>query len=320
MKASSNVVWCKISKTVLGRQKDLFMGGLYIPPTYSPYFDDNLFENLEHDVEKFSKLGNIMMLGDFNARTGFASDFVSKEGNDVITNDCSALSREVKQRKNFDENLNSHGKSLLDLCLAFDLNILNGRILGDSLGKATYHGKTDTSVEEYIITDQSLPQSVNYFLVNQPSFLSDHSSICTWMNTSLIVSDPENRDFQHSTLQALPPRFVWSTTSCELHKIALSSPEVKSHLEYFMKNNYACDHENVSTATQELQAILLKAANMSLKLKRIKNKRVKIRTSNKKWFDFECMKARRSLRQLSNPKHRDPCNSFLRKSYHEKRI
>ena len=50
----------------------------------------------------------------------------------------------------------------------------------------------------------------------------------------------------------------------------------------------------------------------------LKNKRVKIRASNKKWFDFECMKARRSLRQLSNQKHRDPCNSFLRKSYHEK--
>ena len=45
---------------------------------------------------------------------------------------------------------------------------------------------------------------------------------------------------------------------------------------------------------------------------------MKIRTSNKIWFDFECMKARRSLRQLSNQKHRDPCNSFLRKSYHEK--
>ena len=318
VKSSLNFVWCKISKTVLGRQKDLFMCGLYIPPMYSPYFDDNLFENLEHDVEKFSKLGNIMMLGDFNARTGLASDFVSKEGNDLITNDCSALSREVKQRKNFDENLNSHGKSLLDLCRTFDLNILNGRTLGDSLGKATYHAKTGTSVVDYIITDQSLLQSVNYFLVNQPSFLSEHSSICTWINTSLIVSDPENRDSQHSTQQALPPRFVWSTDSCELYKIALASPEVKSHLEYFMKNIYACDHETVNTATQDLQAILLKAANMSLKLKRIKNKRVKIRASNKKWFDFECMKARRSLRQLSNQKHRDPCNSFLRKSYHEK--
>ena len=130
---------------------------------------------------------------------------------------------------------------------------------------------------DYIITDQNLLQSVNYFLVNQPSFLSDDSSICTWINTSLIISDPENRDSQHSTLQALPPRFVWSTDFCELYKIALASPEVKSHLEYFMKNIYACDHGNVSTATQDLQVILLKAANMSLELKRIKNKRVKIR-------------------------------------------
>ena len=318
VKSSSNCVWCKISKTILERQKDLFICSLYIPPINSSYFEDNLFENLELDIEKFSKLGNIMMLGDFNARTGLESDLVSKEGNDAITNDCSTLSDDAKLRRNFDEKTNSHGKNLLDLCPTFDLNILNGRTLGDSLGKATYHGRNGISVVDYIITNQSLFQSVNYFVVNQPSFLSDHSSICTWINTSLIISNPENRDSRPPTLRSLPPQFLWSTDSCELYRLAFTSKEVTTLLKSFVETNYAYDHESVNTAAQDLQAILLKAASMSLKMKRVKNKRIKIRASNKKWFDLECMKARKTLRQLSNKKHRDPCNSFLRNLYHEK--
>ena len=47
-----------------------------------------------------------------------------------------------------------------------------------------------------------------------------------------------------------------------------------------MKTNYVYDHESVNTSAQDLQAILLKAASMSLKLKRVKNKRIKIRAFN----------------------------------------
>ena len=40
----------------------------------------------------------------------------------------------------------------------------------------------------------------------------------------------------------------------------------------------------------------------------------KIRNNNKdeKWFDYDCMKARKNLRQLSNQKHSDPWNIPLR--------
>ena len=103
------------------------MCGLYIPPISSPYFDDEIFEIFENHIEKFSRHGNIMILGDLNARTGFESDFVTKDGKKFITNDCSELSFDVDQRNNFDDNVNSHGKRLLDLCRSFDLNKLNGR-------------------------------------------------------------------------------------------------------------------------------------------------------------------------------------------------
>ena len=46
----------------------------------------------------------------------------------------------------------------------------------------------------------------------------------------------------------------------------------------------------------------------------------KIRNNNKdeKWFDYDCMKARKNLRQLSNQKHSDPWNIPLRQHYHER--
>ena len=81
-------------------------------------------------------------------------------------------------------------------------------------------------------------------------------------------------------LRSLPPQFLWSTDSCELYGLALTSQEVTFLLESFMKTNYVYDHESVNTSARDLQVILLKAASMSLKLKRVKNKRIKIRAFN----------------------------------------
>ena len=62
---------------------------LYIPPHNSNYFCPDLFDELENDIEKFSTLGSVLILGDFNSRTGKYSDIVCQEGNTLITNDQS---------------------------------------------------------------------------------------------------------------------------------------------------------------------------------------------------------------------------------------
>ena len=72
-------------------------------------------------------------MGDCNSRAGKHPDSVCQEGNKIITNDFSESSLCATQRKSFDNDLNNHGKRLLEICRSADLRILNGRINGDSL-------------------------------------------------------------------------------------------------------------------------------------------------------------------------------------------
>ena len=102
------------------------MGPLYIPSCNSPYFNVELSEELENDIEIFSSSqGSVLLMGDLNARTGKYSDRVCKEGNNLITNDQSEFSLCPTQRNSFDNELNSHGKLLLEICKSAELRILN---------------------------------------------------------------------------------------------------------------------------------------------------------------------------------------------------
>ena len=108
-------------------------------------------------------------MGDFNSRVGKHPDSVCQEGNKIITNDFSESSLCATQRKSFDNDLNNHGKRLLEICRSADLRILNGRINGDSLGRPTFHGKSGISVIDYSICDQDLLRNITSFMVKEPN-------------------------------------------------------------------------------------------------------------------------------------------------------
>ena len=104
--------------------------GLYIPPSSSKYFDPELFEELEKDVLNFSSQGSILLLGDFNPRTGKYSDSVCHDGSNIIVNDQFESSVSPIRRNIYDNEINNHGKRLLDICKSAELKILNGRVSG----------------------------------------------------------------------------------------------------------------------------------------------------------------------------------------------
>jgi endonuclease/exonuclease/phosphatase (EEP) superfamily protein YafD len=62
---------------VLNAKNDLFVCGVYIPPEKSVYFENEIFDELENDIAQSSSKGNIIILGDFNARTNTLEDFIS---------------------------------------------------------------------------------------------------------------------------------------------------------------------------------------------------------------------------------------------------
>ena len=79
-------------------------------------------------------------MGDFNATTNTANDYVmsSKADNQHIPLPIDNYIDTPLMRNNSDKrSLNNHGKSLIDLCIAGGIRILNGRKLGDMMGNYT---------------------------------------------------------------------------------------------------------------------------------------------------------------------------------------
>ena len=73
-----------------------------------------------------------------------------------------------------DSKLDSRGKELLDFCIGNNLRILNGRILGDSLGNFTCFNVHGQSVVDYVIASEEVLSHVLTFKVSSFNhFLSD---------------------------------------------------------------------------------------------------------------------------------------------------
>ncbi|CAB3994131.1 Hypothetical predicted protein [Paramuricea clavata] len=289
-KQTKNFLWCRIDNTILNSTKNLFICGVYIPPERSSYFDEDIFHNLENDVVYFSKKGNVMLLGDFNARTSKLEDFVSKEGNTFI-NDITETSFEPKTRDNFDSCVNNHGKSLIEICKNCNLRILNGRTLGDSFGKPTFHNKDGTSVVDYIICDQELTQTIKNFVVKPPTYLSDYSQIVTWINKTS-PQNSTNHTTPSSKVYRLPLQFVWDNDAMNSFTACLKSPQSQQKLERLINHHIPTSKDGVNTLASEMEEIILHAARKSLKIKKTKFRNKINNVCNKKWF--ECRLTRMS--------------------------
>ena len=132
---------------------------IYVPsisPHDSPYFDPELFSNIETDIALFHRKGLIVLARDFNARTGKENDFITDESGTFIPGEEIPPPPNLTKRQNFDNIVNDHGKQLLDLCKTCDLRILNGRSKGDTLGKFTFHPINGISTVDYIIVSHDL--------------------------------------------------------------------------------------------------------------------------------------------------------------------
>ena len=128
----NNFLWTKLDKTFLHIEKDIFLCAVYIPPRDSPYFNPDIFDELQNDITKFSSKGFGLLEGDFNARTGCAQDFIDIDQCIHIPGDNFSPKHDLRRRKNYDHQINDHGQSLLEICKMCDLRIVNGRTTWDS--------------------------------------------------------------------------------------------------------------------------------------------------------------------------------------------
>jgi len=135
---SDNVSLCKQStdgtRLWLQFQRSRAAPFLYAPPKGSPYVDEGLFDNIVAEVGMIQDLGgNILLAGDFNAKTSAADDYVDYRYFADHMLDMLSLGNDfpkvLPERQNSDKGgLKGWHNEFLDLCRSSGLFILNGRI------------------------------------------------------------------------------------------------------------------------------------------------------------------------------------------------
>ena len=136
------LVWIRLDKTVFNLKDHIMVSAVYLPSEgfkqiYKKYEND-IFDMEESSLTKYSKEYDILMLGDFNSRTGVLDDHIAYD--DFCNTSSNMQSKYTKlytNRSNCDLKANKFGKNLLNLCETPQLRKLNGRTHGDSLGNLT---------------------------------------------------------------------------------------------------------------------------------------------------------------------------------------
>ena len=177
----------------------------------------NTLESLLNFVAN-NKLGKILLLGDFNARTSnYNHDACPEElGTNFEALASSAPPESLRASK--DRNLNKRGKLFLDFIASTNLTILNGSVAGDILGELTsvnYHG---SSVVDYTCSSHDLLKHIISFKVGELTMFSDHKPCyCTIRIKYEFLMGEDLLD----SLEDAPPRFNWDHNNPLIGKIFL---------------------------------------------------------------------------------------------------
>ena len=147
-------------------------------------------------ISMFSSKGNVIVIGDFNARTSDKDDFIT---NDVIQND---ILREVSEiltyetdtvlptRVNPDKTVNEYGRKLLSLCKSSGLRILNGRHNHGLDRDYTFMGARGLSVVDYCISTPNVFHLIEKFIISNFTTFSDHAPLHLQFKTKKRELDP----------------------------------------------------------------------------------------------------------------------------------
>jgi exonuclease III len=223
-------LWIKLDRDYFGLERDLFIATVYIAPANSPIStkrDFDPFDVLKSDIMRYSQMGDVMLAGDFNARTGRISDCpIWNESderhcplNDVYEPGMMFEKLGIpKSRCSMDSTVNGFGKSLLDLCTATNLCILNGRTLGDMRGRLSSYSYQGSSVVDYTIISPILYDKVVSFQICPLSPLSDHCqiSVCLRVENSVATG---NQTTKHN-IRRQPTRYYGIQNLREIFKMS----------------------------------------------------------------------------------------------------
>ena len=216
---NEDVIWVRLGKGDTGGARDVYIGTCYLNPSHAKNTDRKI-ARLAEDVVSLQERGDVMLLGDLNARTGNLEDTITPDESDELFE--LYLEHPPLKRNSQDSTVNSRGNELLDMCKSFDLNIINGRKTGDLFGNYTCFKWSGSSVVDYLVVSSSVSRGIPLFRVGEfLPWLSDHCP--------LYFTFELQRDLADVTLCPEPPRkkapkqYVWTSEGKDKYLETLKS-------------------------------------------------------------------------------------------------
>ena len=256
-------VWAKLDKNFFGLENDVYLCNCYIPPSNSNMHlvrNNDPFDILEQEILEFGNLGDVIILGDTNSRTGRLqeqySDHFNPYNDNITINDN--YDYEPLIRGNEDSTINEFGRKLFNVLENTHLLILNGRMVGDLNGVKTCHTYNGSSTVDYGIVSLNLASEIHIFKVLSQQWYSDHNPIYLELKI--------NRNVHETSIDIELTknfRYIWTEEGKNKFVELLSSSEYEDKFKCFSQNKY----KKVSEATGALVNILQEAANACLILK-----------------------------------------------------
>jgi len=262
--------------------RDVLLLCIYVPPKHSPYYETVDSSSGVDDVEKcindmLDLHGDcaIMLCGDFNARTGCS--------NTVYGNDVSDMSWDVTEASRYSDDriTNEFGNSLLTLCIAFELVILNGCVDAKQSEKFTFVSHAGSSVIDYWIVSPDIMPFCSSFFVNE-SVVSPH--MCLELSLSC-----RERKLRRESNVIVSSKIIWDSGSRDEYLSRLRENLLLIDFDSFLNE----DDLDVDNCTEVITSCLTRAADFLVKTI-VKREGGYERT----WYDSECSSAKKQTNKL----------------------
>lgn len=309
-------IWLKLDKKYFGLSKDVYLSCLYLPPENSSLFswyNVNILDFIEMDITRYMRSGDILLCGDFNARTRNLADYIVNDDRDIsFLPDIYVPDDFHINRRNMDmKSINNYGKWLTDLCMSANLCILNGRTLGDLLGHYTSHQPEGLSVIDYNIISKHLYNKVTSFQVGLLTEYSDHCPLRLNLQCKLqkilpkaLGSNKINETF----------KYVWEEESKSKFLNALI--QNTDLLHDYENKSYANSQTEVDLAVDNFESMIQTVCKNSIKRKIISRKRHSKKITKHYTFDLKCYNIRTQLKYVLKLKNKYPHNREIREDYY----
>ena len=302
---SDFIVWIKIESKYTNLGKDLYIAAVYIPPANSSYYlkkpEPNPFEELESCVNKYLSKGEVLIIGDLNARTGRLPDFIVNDSSKYLPIKDQGLpyptDLPMSPRLNEDKVVNSFGRKLTEMCQSVGLRILNGRKMGDLHGSITCYKYNGKSLVDYGISSATIFEQIDYFKVLTSedvldTTLSDHYPI----KISLSCSLNNKIDKPPDHLEDMPPIFIWNKSSTIAFQNAFTNENIQKKLRDLQNIKKDKAFINIDEYNNKIVDLFVSAASKSLKCRQSIHKEKKVK--RKKWYDKNVWELKKEIQIL----------------------